>query len=68
MCEIPNHIVLLTGGLNTIQCRKCGAKYNFFRHKHQSDSGLPRWIFQGMIWGFAQEHADCEETHDHDKD
>ena len=50
--------VVWNGGL-AMECVRCGGKYDV--GKDIGATKVPIWLFQGICWGFAAEHAECEE-------
>ena len=45
----------------TLQCLKCKG---YYRPNVPAGEGIEIWAMQGLAWGFASEHADCEVEND----
>jgi hypothetical protein len=62
--EGMKHIVICSDGKMTIKCTRCGRNYPLEDMMKTDEDGfkigLPIWAFQGLGWGFAAEHSDCE--------
>lgn len=41
----------------SLQCLKCKG---YYRPNIATGNGIEIWAMQGLAWGFAKEHADCE--------
>jgi hypothetical protein len=53
--------VYLKGPGFVILCKKCKTTYDF-TYITENNHGIPFWLLRGFCWGFAEEHADCEEV------